>query len=95
MSDKPLLFRERISTSPGKPVMAISTGTVISRSISSGLRPTAYGRDLHLYIGHIRKRVDSKILCSENTPPRTGRAQPLTTSKRCLSMARTIEASMA
>ncbi len=41
ISDNPLLFMERISTSPGRPVIAISTGTVISRSTSSGLRPTA------------------------------------------------------
>ena len=41
MSDNPLLFKERISTNPGSPVIAISTGTVIRRSISSGLLPTA------------------------------------------------------
>jgi len=35
------LFKERISVRPGKPVMAISSGTVMNRSTSSGERPNA------------------------------------------------------
>ncbi len=41
MMDRPLLLSERISTRPGMPVMAISSGTVTKRSISSGERPGA------------------------------------------------------
>ena len=39
--DNPLRFSERMSVRPGSPVMAISSGTVMNRSTSSGDRPVA------------------------------------------------------
>ena len=39
--DNPLRFNDRISVSPGKPVIPISNGTVTKRSTSSGERPGA------------------------------------------------------
>ena len=66
ISDNPLLFMERISTSPGKPVIAISTG---HRNQTLDLLRAAADRDggdLHLYVGHIGESVDGEILCRIN-----------------------------
>src|SRR3990167_6789344 len=93
MMDSPLLLSERISSSPGRPVIAISSGTVTKRSISSGERPGASVAICTCTLVTSGKASTDSFIAARTPKPHTISDRTTTTS-RWLSAARIMDAIM-
>ncbi len=87
ISDRPGLFSERISVSAGRPVIAISTGTVTKRSTSSGERP---GASVAICTCTLvtSGNASSDSLRAASMPKNSSTAATTATTSRCLSAPR-------